>query len=170
MSDPSSSEAAKRSTAVSTNNMASAVRNTKPPKALDLDWDDDEDEKPLSDRITNWARVTVDRGWRSSTCMSIEGRYRPERIGEEEEEKRRTPKWTPDVADAWEVEDAWKELSAIFRFCLQFVYLKRWHPRKVRLKLAPYRTRQLKLRDYHEVLRLARFALLNQLRRRKRVT
>lgn len=167
MNDLSSSETARRSTATCISGMESDVKNMKPPVLLDWD-EDDEQEKPLSDRITNWARVTTERGWRSSTCLSIEGRYRPEGLTEEEDEKRRTPQWTPDVADAWEVEDAWKELPDVFRFCLQFVYLKRWKPRKVWQKLGPHRSLQVRMRNYDDALRLARFALRNQLRRRRK--
>jgi hypothetical protein len=133
----------------------------------------DEQEWNLSARIANWARFTTGRGWLSSTgkCASIEGRYMPERLPEDEEKERRTPKMTQadidaHLADAWEVEDAWKELPDLFRFCLKFVYLKRWDSRKVWYKLGPYRSLQLRMRNYDELLRLARFALANQLRRK----
>lgn len=168
MNDSSLSETARRTTAACMDGTASAVKNMKPMVPLDIDWnEDDEQEKPLSDRIVNWARVTTERGWRSATCLSIEGRYRPEGLTEEEDEKRRTPQWTPDVADAWEVEDAWKELPDVFRFCLQWTYLGRWKPRKIWQKLGPYRSLQVRMRNYDDALRLARFALRNQLRRRR---
>jgi hypothetical protein len=136
----------------------------------------DEQEWNLSARIANWARFTADRGWLSYTgrCRSIEGRYQldpNDPIRRDEEIDRRTPKMTQadidaHLADAWEVEDAWKELPDLFRFCLKFVYLKRWDSRKVWYKLGPYRSLQLRMRNYDELLRLARFALANQLRRR----
>ena len=144
----------------------------------DLDWDEeDEQQAKLSERIANWARFTTGRGWMSSTgsCGSIEHRYEPEGMQEGEEKQRRTPKLTQadidaHMADAWEVEDAWRELPDLFRFCLKFVYLKRWDPRKVWHKLSPYRSMQLRVRNYDELLRTARFALRNQLRRQKRDT
>jgi hypothetical protein len=129
-------------------------------------------EQNLSERIANWARYTAERGWRSSTCMSIEGRYR--RTSRPDDTKDGwgdwliTPveaPWRPDIADAWRVEDAWKELPVLFRFCLQFVYLKRWKPRKVWMKLAPYRSLRLRVKDFDEVLMRARSALRNQLQR-----
>lgn len=130
-----------------------------------------EREKNLSDRIANWVRFTVERNWPSARCRSIEGRYKPERNSEQTEQEKRTPKRTQAeldaaIRDAWAVEDAWKELPDIYRFCLQFVYLKRWDQRKVWRKLVPYRSLRLRLRDYDEILRLSRLALLNQLRRR----
>ena len=143
----------------------------------------DEHEQKLSDRIRNWAHYTVERNWSSATCRSIEGRYRPERNSEQTEEEKRTPRRTQAeidaaVRDAWEVEDAWRQLPELFKFTLQFTYLKRektksgewkpWPQGKVWRRLAPYRSVQLRTRNYDEVLRLARFALANQLRRRRR--
>lgn len=142
----------------------------------------DDNEEKLSIRIANWVRCTVERNWPSARCRSIEGRYRPERNSEQTEEEKRTPKRTQAeidaaVRDAWAVEDAWKELPDLYKFCLQYTYLKgektregHWKPwpqGKVWRKLAPYRSLRLRVRDYDEVLRLARFALANQLRRRR---
>lgn len=145
----------------------------------DLDWDEeDEQQANLSARIANWARFTTGRGWLSSTgqCASIEGRYQPERLPEDEEVDRRTPKLTQAeldarAAEAWIVEGAWSELPDLFRFTLQFVYLKReangfpWNQHKVWRKLRPYLSTWMNLRDYDYVLRLSRLALLNQLKR-----
>ncbi len=123
-------------------------------------------EQKLSERITNWVRVTTERKWPSSHCRSIEHRYRPERLKEEEEAERRAPKWTPDILDAWEVEDAWKQLPDLYKFCLQFVYLKRMKPQAAWRHLRPWRRQLGWARTFDDVLRLARLALLNQLRRR----
>lgn len=160
--------------------MATGAGNMKLPARVDVE--PDEHEQSLSERIRNWARFTVERRWSSATCRSIEGRYRPERLSAEVEAEKRAPKLTQadideHMRDAWEVESAWKELPELFRFCLQYTYLKghqdefgrwrRWTPRKVWYRLAPYRTLQLRVRNYDEVLRMARFALLNQLLRRR---
>lgn len=148
------------------------------PRSPDPDFENVCDhEQNLSERIANWVHWTVERNWPSARCRSIEGRYRPERNSEQTEEEKRTPKRTQAdidaaVRDAWRVEDSWRDLPDLFKFTLQFTYLKReingrpWAQQKVWRKLAPYRTRQLRIRDYDEVLRLSRYALLNQLRRR----
>lgn len=163
--------------------MANAANDMKPPVMPEAEWTEaDEHEQKLSERIRNWARVTVERNWPSASCRSIEGRYRPERNSEQTEEEKRTPKRTQTeidaaIADAWTVEDAWRQLPDVYRFCLQWTYLKGdftragawkpWDPRKVWRKLGPYRGQLRKWRTYDEVLRMSRFALMNQLRRRK---
>jgi hypothetical protein len=144
--------------------------------------DDDEAQWNLSERIHNWAKFTVERGWPSSTCRSVEGRYRPEGLQEGEEKERRTPKMTQadidaHMADAWQVESAWAKLPNMYRFCIQYTYLKgdkdregkwrRWSQQKIWRKLGPYRSLQVQVRDYDDLLRLARFALANQLRRQE---
>lgn len=151
--------------------MASVAPSSKRPVAVDADLEsDDEPQKKLSERIANWARFTLDRRWPSATCMSIEGRYRRS-TAEDNEHGSPPSKWAPDVADAWEIEDSWRELPDVYRFTLQWVYLRRWDQRKVWRKLAPHRNRQqLRFRDFDEVLRLARFSLSTQLRRRKNLT
>ena len=162
--------------------MASAANDTK--LVPEVEWTEaDENEEKLSARIANWVRWTVERNWPSARCRSIEGRYRPERLTEDEEEDRRKRKRTQAemdaaVRDAWLVEDSWKELPDVYRYCLQYTYLKGdftrdgywkpWDPRKVWRKLGPYRSQLRKWRTYDEVLRMSRFALMNQLRKRKR--
>jgi hypothetical protein len=66
-------------------------------------------DKATVERVTNWARwAHTPRGARLSACMSIEHRYRPERLLGDEMDDRRTPALVVDVRDALLV---WRAIS-----------------------------------------------------------
>lgn len=116
-------------------------------------------QQKLSYRIENWVRVARDRKWESARCSSIESRYIPPASKKDEE---REPKWTPDILDAWQLEDAWRSIDYDqHRMILVYVYHRGWKEGRVCREL-PKRIRQYK---FDETLRKARAALRNILER-----
>lgn len=66
-------------------------------------------DKPTAARIVNFARwARTPRGAKLSACMSIEHRYRPERLHADELDDRRTPAPDIDIRDALHV---WRAIN-----------------------------------------------------------
>ena len=125
-------------------------------------------ERTFDDRIANWVRVARYRRWLSAytaPCRSIECRYRPvkdevaalEEDDRVEADKRIRERWTPDVADAWVLEDVWRFLPDPHRTVIVLNYHRNVRPGSITARVGARRD------AFEQVLRAARFILRNRL-------
>jgi hypothetical protein len=66
-------------------------------------------EQSVHDVLSNWGRVVKDR-YQIKTCYSAEGRYRPERV-KDDDEREATARDEPDIHAAWFAEHVINSLT-----------------------------------------------------------
>lgn len=77
----------------------------------------------MRERLENWGRFWRDGKPQPSHCRSIEHRYVPERLQEDEREDRAQPKReAPDWRDAELVNEAWRRCTRKTRLLLTWLY------------------------------------------------
>ncbi|MEN9807217.1 MAG: hypothetical protein RL756_1737 [Pseudomonadota bacterium] len=120
------------------------------------------------DRLVNWARWSRTSRNRLHTCCSIEGRYRPERLTEQEEADRRTADDPIDVRDALAVFRAVNPANGFpvrFTLALSAEFIFRLRPDQFRAYMRRH-GEHVREREYDELVRIAIHAAANALQRR----
>jgi hypothetical protein len=123
------------------------------------------------DRLINWARWSRTSANRLHTCCSIEGRYRPERLTEQEEFDRRTADDPIDVRDALAVFRAVNPANGFpvrFSLALSAEFIFRMRPDAFRGYMRRH-GEPVREREYDELVRIAIHAAANALKRRDRI-
>ena len=113
----------------------------------------------LRDRVFNWSRAH--RWYRANgRAFSLEGAYRSPQPWHE----------VPichgpgiDLFDAWEVELAWRKISATSRWCLKMHYHDAMHPVAACRLIRKYAALSLRASSWRDYLRTARAELAREL-------
>lgn len=120
------------------------------------------------DRLTNYGRWSRSGSGGPATCQSIEGRYRPERLTQDEEADRRRARTEIDELDALAV---WRAVQPIRGFpralaaVLAGVYVFRLRDVDLRRYLHRYHRMSVRARDLAALVHEAEVAAHNRLQR-----
>jgi hypothetical protein len=128
--------------------------------SADLQW--------TRSRLVNYGRWSRSGSGGPATCQSLEGRYRPERLSQEEEEDRRRARTEIDELDALAV---WRAIQPIRGFpralnaVLAGVYVFRMRDESLRRYLHRYHRMSVRSRDLAALVHEAEVAAHNRLAR-----